>query len=294
MYRFLILLCSLVPVLGIAQEQDSLSPHTRTPIIRYKTTALSLPYRMVRDEGHTPLLHRGTTIQIAAYNERFRKKSVTKLEFLLNFGILKTNKNKVSAVTSATALYMEVNYHYMRPVLKLFHGKGDWYVGGIFTNTFDGRLYSFLPNNSFGYEFSNALNPATHLTYNFTFGPRQRAYQAGFKMDMALLAHVIRPNFIGMEPSETYMGDQINALAVFTKGNRLALPHQYFRINTTLYLDRHVLGSPHKYRFFYAWGLHVTKIPQSNPLYTAYHSLGVASMIYTEKFKKVKAPKSIR
>jgi hypothetical protein len=288
MRQLLLIAIGLFPLFSIAQEKDSSSIMTfPSPTkIRYKATSLSAPYRMIRDEGHTPLFHNGPTFQVAAYNERWRTKSITKFEMVIGLGSLKTNKKKRDVVTKAPSLIMEVNYHYMVPVKKLFKDKGDLYLGGIFTNTLDGRLYLFLPNNSFGYEFSNVINPAAHLSYNFNLGKNNRRYQTGFKLNFALLAHVIRPNYIGMEPSETYLGEKIKPLSIFTHGNRVVLPNRFIRINTELYLDRFQKSDNDKFRIFYGWGMHITKLPKSNPLYSIYHSIGVVSMIYSEKKKK--------
>ncbi|HSZ24177.1 MAG TPA: hypothetical protein VK766_00580, partial [Cytophagaceae bacterium] len=288
---FFLLLC-LVPALVFAQGQDSLAfsnvpnPVTKTKI-RYKSIVISLPYRKIRDDGQSPLLYRGPTLQVAAYNERWRKKSITKFEMVLGVGSIQTNKNTVTSVTNAPVLTMEINYHYFRPFMKILKGRGDWYLGGILTNTFDGRYYAFIPNNSFGYEFSNALNPATNFTYNFKNGHLERKYQVGFKLNFALLAQVIRPNYIGMEPSQTYIGDKIRPLDILTHGNTLALPNHFFRINTEIYLDRFNVTNNDKFRIFYGWGIHVTNLPQSNPLYYAYQTIGVVSMLYSEKTKKI-------
>jgi hypothetical protein len=293
-FTFLFFVVLFTPVILYAQMEDSLklindtikiSPNYvkfRQPKIRYKTTLSSIPYLMVRDEGHSPLLHKGSTFRFAKYNERWRKKSVTKLELAFGIGWLRSSK-KNNVYSTVNSLIMEVNYYYMVPITKLFKGRGDWYAGGILTNTFDGRLYSFLPNNAFGYEFSNVINPATHITYNFKIGKYVRKYQAGFKLNFALLAHVVRPNYIGMEPAETYMQESINPFAVLTHGNKIALPNRFFRINTEIYLDRFFIKNNDKLRIIYGWGVHVTKLPDSNPLYTAYHSIGVASMLYSEK-----------
>lgn len=285
----------LFPLLSVAQETDTSKSVTATPPplsyktkIRYKSTVISMPFRVIRDEGHSPLFYKGPTFQVAAYNERWRPKAYTKFEMVLGIGFLESPKKGRSTVSTATALNMEINYHYMIPVGKIFKGKGDWYLGGIFTNTFDGRLYPFLPNNSFGYEFSNVLNPATHFTYNFNLGKHERRYQAGFKLNFALLAHVIRPNYIAMEPYETYMGENINSLAIFTNGNKIALPNRFLRINTEIYLDRFKKTSNDKYRFFYGWGFHVTKLKDSNPLYSFQHNLGAVIMLYSEKTQKLK------
>ncbi len=306
MKKLLFVLLGLSPLFLEAQPKDStqtekgitttVTPailHVTDPKVKYKSTVVSMPYRYVRDDGHSPLTHRGPSFQIAKYNERWRTKAgivrcITKYEMVLGIGSLKTNKNKVNTVTSAPALLMEVNYHYMRPVSSLFKGKGNWYLGGIFTNTFDGRLYGFLPNNSFGYEFSNVLNPATELTYAFALGKNERKYQAGVKLNFALLAHVLRPNYIGMEPPETYNDEKIRVGAIFTNGNRIVLPNRFIRVNTEVYLDRFKKVSNDKFRIFYGWGLHITNLPQSNPLYTAYHSIGIVTMLYSEKARKSK------
>jgi hypothetical protein len=292
------LMISLVPLLLSAQEQDSLktdterydrfSPGKTITKIKYKSTVLSIPYKKIRDEGQSPLTYGGPTFQIAKYNERWRANSITKFEMVLGIGLLKTNKHHVSIVTKAPVLNMEVNYHYMRPVMKILKGKGDWYLGGILTNTFDGRLYYALGNNSFGYEFSNALNPATHFTYNFKQGHLERNYQVGFKLNFSLLAHVIRPNYIGMEPDQAYGGEKLKPLAVLTHGNKIALPNHFLRINTEIYLDRFNVGNKDKFRIFYGWGLHVTTLPESNPLVYVQHTIGVVTMLYSEKVKKSK------
>ncbi|HVD98788.1 MAG TPA: hypothetical protein VNB90_11345 [Cytophagaceae bacterium] len=276
---------SLLAAQLVAQPADSIS--TPYPRIKYKSTVVSAPYREVRDEGHSPLFYKGPTFQVAKYNERWRKKSMTKFEMAFGGGIFQTSKRQVSAVTRGYLLNMEINYHYMVPIKKIFKGNGNWYLGGIFTNNFDGRLYPFLPNNSFGYEFSNALNPATHFTYNFCKGKNARNYQAGFKLNFALLAHVIRPNYIGMEPYQAYNDDKIHPMAIFTHNNKIALPNHFMRINTELYLDRSKKNSKDKIRFFYGWGLHVTKLPQSNPLYYISHSIGFVTMLYSEKPARV-------
>lgn len=290
----ILFLCLFVWSLQVlAQGQDSLTATLSDPKIKYKAAAVCMNYRAVRDEGHSPLFHRGTTLQLLTYHERWRTKNniptcITKLEFVAGLGMLKTNKNNVSVVTSVTALNMEVNYHCMFPLRTILNGKGNCYLGGIFTNTFDGRLYTFLPNNSFGYEFSNVLNPATHINYNFSLGKNKRNYEAGFKLNVALLAHVIRPNYIGMEPQEVYSEEDIRILPLFTKGNQIALPNRFLRINTEIYLDRFYKSNKNKFRFFYGWGFHITKLPQSNALYSFQHTLGVVRMLYSEKPKKVR------
>ncbi len=309
MHKLLFVLLGFIPLFSMAQNQVDSStnepaeqtvrrPEARIANSRYKSTVVSMPYRYVRDEGHSPLFHRGPSLQIAAYNERWRTKKgylfsdkythYTKFEMVLGLGYLKTNKNNVNAVTGAPILNMEINYHYMRFIKKILNERIDWYLGGIFTNTFDGRLYTFLPNNSFGYEFSNVLNPATHFAYDFNKGRHLRHYQAGFKLNFALLAHVIRPNYIGMEPPQTYMGEDINSLAIFTHGNTIALPNRFIRVNTELYLDRFNFSNNNKFRLFYGWGLHITKLTNSNPLYSIYHSIGVVTMIHAEKKQKRK------
>ncbi len=302
MRKLLFFIICFVPLHNYAQDKDSLildgeyqrfKPNAKPEVIKYKSTVVSIPYREFRDEGHSPLLHNGFTFQIAKYNERWRKKSVTKFEMVLGIGLLHSNKHKLDAYTKASCLNLEINYHYMIPVKKIFKGKGDLYLGGVFTNAFDGRLYSFLPNNSFGYEFSNVINPASHLTYNFKLGKAERKYQAGFKFNFALLAHVIRPNYIGMEPPQTYMSEKIKPFAMLTHGNKIALPNHFFRINTEVYFDRFKIGNNDKIRIFYGWGVHVTKLPQSNPLYSAYHSIGFVSMLYSQKSKKIRRSKKV-
>ena len=301
MNRIIFFLILLFPGLVDAQTKDSSGNYVASKIIdfsktkvKYKSTVVSVPYREVRDEGQSPLLYRGPTLQVAKYNERWRKKSMTKFEMVLGGGLIQTNKHRVDAQTKGALLNMEVNYHYMVPFKKILKGRGDWYLGAILTNTFDGRLYSALINNSFGYEFSNAINPATHFTYNFKMGQQNRAYQAGFKLNFSLLAHVIRPNFIGMEPAETYMDENIHPFAIFTHDNRIALPNHFFRINTEVYFDRFKIGNNDKIRIFYGWGLHVTTLSQSNPLYAAYHNIGFVSMLYSEKSKKEKRAKNLK
>ncbi len=297
MKKTFFLLLFLAPFLAFGQEQGTDSTDTPPPQlssnskINYRSIVLSSPYRIIRDEGHSPLFHRGPTIQIAAYSEQWRIRNgqsryMSKFEMVIGYGNLRTNKRKVHALSKVPALNMEINYHYMRPVAKILNGRGDWYLGGIFTNTFDGRLYMFLPNNSFGYEFSNVLNPATHLACNFTLGKNRRHYQTGFKLNFALLAHVIRPNYIGMEPAQTYMGEDINVLSVFTSNNKIVLPNRFIRVNTEIYLDRFKRNDQDKFRFFYGWGMHITRLPESNPLYSIHHTIGVVSMLYTEKNKK--------
>jgi len=275
-------------MLSSAQNVDSIpkSENSQKVIVKYKCNVYSIVHRTFRDEGHSPLLHRGPSIQLGKYNERYRKNAITKLEFILGVGNLKTNKKNVNVITKAPHLFLEINYHYLYKIKSVFNNKGELYLGGIFSNTFDGRYYYFLPNNAFGYEFSNVINPATHLTYNFSTGKYGRNLQAGFKLNFALLAHVIRPNYIGMEPPEAYMEEKINALALLTHGNKIALPNQFFRLNTELYLDRFKLKSNDKIRIFYGWGIHYTNLPNSNPLITAYHTFGVVSMLYSEKTKK--------
>ncbi|HWZ21893.1 MAG TPA: hypothetical protein VNW06_04525 [Cytophagaceae bacterium] len=297
MRKLLFFLVCFIPLLSLAQVEDSLKVISNTaakqlPKIRYKSTVVSLFYREFRDEGFSPLLYRGPSFQVAKYNERWRKKSITKFEMVIGGGEIQPNKNYVNTLSKVSSLNMEINYHYMFPVKKLFKNKGNWYLGGILTNTFDGRLYLFLPNNSFGYEFSNAINPATHFSYDFKMGQSQRKFQAGFKLNFALLAQVVRPNYIGMEPYQTYNGENIKPLAVLTHGNKIALPNHFFRINTEVYFDRFKIGNNDKIRIFYGWGVHVTKLPQSNPLYSAYHTIGVVSMLYSEKNKKVRKVKS--
>lgn len=262
--------------------------------IRYKSVSISSPYKVIRDEGQSPLIHKGYTAQIAAYNERWRKKNYTKFEMVTGFGILQTNKKEVWLVTKAYALNLEINYHYLFPVRKFLKEKGNWYVGGIFTNNFDGRIYPVLTNNSFGYEFSNVLNPATHFTYNFNAGCNKRKYESGFKLNFALLAHVIRPNYIGMEPNQTYSGAKINPLALFTHGNKIALPNRFLRINTEIYLDRFKKSNNDKLRVFYGWSMHITNLTNSNPLYYVSHTLGIVSMIYSEKQKKRFKPRTTK
>jgi hypothetical protein len=300
MRTLLFLLLFIAPLLSFSQALDSTIVDTSRIEdnfkIRYKSTVISIPYRKVRDEGHSPLTHRGPSFQIAAYNERWRTRngintSITKFEMVLGVGIIKTSRHKVNSVTSAPTLYMEVNYHYMRPVRNIFGDRGKWYIGAILTNTFDGRYYTFLPNNSFGYEFSNVINPATQFTYNFDYGKAKRSYQAGFKMNFALLAHVVRPNYIGMEPAETYMDEKIKPFAIFTHGNQIVLPNRFFRINTEIYLDRFKKTGHDKFRIFYGWGLHVTKLQHSNPLYVASHTVGIVSMLYQEKKRKNRVSK---
>jgi hypothetical protein len=291
MHRLLFFIVCFVPLLSFAQAEDSLksisnSTSKQLPKIRYKSTVVGILYREFRDEGFSPLLYRGPSFQVAKYNERWRAKSITKFEMVIGGGFIQPNKNVVDSRTKASSLNMEINYHYMVPVKKLFKGKGNWYLGGILTNTFDGRLYLFLPNNSFGYAFSNAINPATHFSYNFKMGQSERKFQAGFKLNFALLAQVVRPNFIGMEPYQTYNGATIKPLAVFTHGNKIALPNHFFRINTEIYFDRFKIGNNDKIRIFYGWGVNVIKLPNSNPLYSAYHTIGVVSMLYSEKNKK--------
>jgi hypothetical protein len=295
MRKLFFLIISLVPLLSSAQKQDSLKlvtgelenrfrPKLQSKI-KYKSTVISMPYREVRDECQSPLTYSGPTLQVAKYNERWRAKSITKFEMVLGAGLLKTNKHNVSQVTQAPVLNMEVNYHYMRPVMKILKGKGDWYLGGILTNTFDGRYYYALENNSFGYEFSNALNPSTHFTYNFKQGHLDRKYQVGFKLNFALLAQVIRPNYIGMEPDQTYTGEKIKPLAIFTHNNAIAFPNHFFRINTEIYLDRFNIGNNDKFRIFYGWSLHATTLQQSQPLVYVSHTIGVVAMLYSEKVK---------
>lgn len=289
MRRLVFFIVYFLPLLAFAQvENSSITSSIQLPKVRYKSTVVSLFYREFRDEGFSPLLYRGPSFQVAKYNERWRAKSVTKFEMVVGGGIIQTNKHYVDSRTRARNLNMEINYHYMVPVKKLFKNKVNWYLGGILTNTFDGRLYLFLPNNSFGYMFSNAINPATHLSYDFKIGHSERKYQAGFKLNFALLAQVIRPNYIGMEPYQTYNGENIKPLAVLTHGNTIALPNHFFRINTEVYFDRFKIGNNDKIRIFYGWGVQVTKLPQSNPLYSAYHTIGFVSMLYSEKSRKAK------
>ncbi len=292
MRRLVFFIVYFLPLLAFAQgEKFSITSSTQLPKVRYKSTVVSLFYREFRDEGFSPLLYRGPSFQVAKYNERWRAKSVTKFEMVVGGGIIQTNKHYVDSRTRVRNLNMEINYHYMVPVKKLFKNKVNWYLGGILTNTFDGRLYLFLPNNSFGYMFSNAINPATHLSYDFKIGQSERKYQAGFKLNFALLAQVIRPNYIGMEPYQTYNGENIKPLAVLTHGNTIALPNHFFRINTEVYFDRFKIGNSDKIRIFYGWGVQVTKLPQSNPLYSAYHTIGFVSMLYSEKSRKAKKGK---
>jgi hypothetical protein len=101
-----------------------------------------------------------------------------------------------------------------------------------------------------------------------------------------LLAHVIRPNYIGMEPQQVYMEEDITILPLFTENNKIALPNRFIRINTEIYLDRFQKNNNNKYRFFYGWGFHITNLTDSNPLYSFNHTLGVIRMLYSEKPKK--------
>ena len=103
------------------------------------------------------------------------------------------------------------------------------------------------------------------------------------------MAHVVRPNFIGMEPAETYMDENIKPLAILTHGNKIVLPNRFFRINTEFYLDRFKKSTNDKFRFYYGWGLHFTRLPSSNPLYVATHTIGFVRMLYSkkEKIKKI-------
>ncbi len=300
-YLYFVFLLISIPCfsqLGDSIQVNTTSSPLSTPkiITKYKSTSISLPYRSVRDEGQSPLTYKRLTYQLSVYNERLREKSITKLEFTAGLGFLRTNKNEVSVITSAPMLMLEINYQYLQYIKSIFNNKGALYIGGILSNTLDGRLYTSLQNNSFGYEFSNVLNPATQLYYTFTLGEYRRKYQLGFKGSAALLAHVIRPNFIGMEPVQAYEGESISVGALFIHNNKIAFPNRFFRLNTEIYFDRFQLSNDTKIRLFYSWGFHSTKLIQSNNLYASFHSLGITSMIYSSKsrhsiFKRKITPK---
>jgi hypothetical protein len=278
-YFFIALALSVITIGSFGQADSSEALRIKK---RYASAEISFPYLKVRDMGFSPLLYKGITTQLYLYNEKVKDNSWSRLEIGLNGGVIAASKKQVIIRYSSQAFKLDVNYHYLVNAGKI-KNKIQCYIGGLLTNTIEGRLYLFLPNNSFGYEFSNAISPEALFINNYTLGKRKRSYETGFRINVAALAHVVRPNYIDMEPYQTYNGETINGLAIFTHGNTIALPNRFFRINSELYLDRSGVKNNNKTRIFYRWGVHIVNLTTTDPLYYAYHSLGVTRMLYSEK-----------
>ncbi|MCS6824451.1 MAG: hypothetical protein NZ529_09160 [Cytophagaceae bacterium] len=240
-------------------------------------------YLKTRDDGHSPLLYRGLTPQIIFRNQKIYDKYLTRIVYGGYLSNLSSRKNKVKYTNEITASKLELNYLYARKI-NAFNNIAECWLGGLMTNTADMRFYSFLPNNSFAYQFSNAINASALFMRSFYAGIRKRPYKIGFEMDIAILAHVLRPSYIGLAPAEVYAKQDINIVALFVNGNKIALPDKFFRIQTETYIDRFFLKTPNlNYRLSYKWALMVDRV--SNVFYSAYHGISFTRILHKEKIK---------
>ncbi len=161
---------------------------------KYFFIGLGLPFYKIRDQAHSPLIYRGTQIQLRVGMEDVNREYVARAALVYSIGLIKPGGKPKPKNTLSVAESQKVQF-----ILGFYKNVGTgidraphYYLGGAITAYVDVRSYNLPSNNLIGLDVNGALNAGGFFRNNLN-----NKWKANYEFFTPLLTYGIRPNYIG-------------------------------------------------------------------------------------------------
>ena len=241
----------------------------------YFFIGFNLPILKVRDLGHSPQLYQGLVPTLSVGYQQIEKDYVSRLSFSFSFsagpfGTIapKTRPKPQKQMSSASVNVFQLSGGVYKRVGDYDTEGWNRYVGGVFTFTFDTRLYNLPSNNLFGYQCNTSLNVG-----GFVEKKVNNAWRFNYEAFTPVVSYALRPNHVGMIPLST--GDFSDGAKRFIKSGKVLTVNKLFRFYNRFSFDKQI--NDHRQRqFSYTWDAVVNRMSQ--PLHSITGGLGTESL----------------
>ena len=241
---------------------------TSPPRQVYFFLGVGFPIVKVRDLAHSPLKYHAWTPTLRLGHEDINGDYVSRVTLSAGFGG-GTTRAKPKAEQNQSAFdvsYFQVNFTYYR-LAGTFNTEGwNRYLGGALTFTVDMRNYNLPSNNLTGYQVNGSLNVGGFIQKKLSDD-----WRFNYEAFTPVVSYCIRPNYIGMAPSERGDFNIKNVL----KSGRMVTFNKLFRFYNRFSFDQQI-NDHRQRRLFYAWDFHNNTV--SKPLQSSSGGIGYESL----------------
>ncbi len=214
--------------------------------------SLGLTYNTVKDAGMSPVTYSGPGIAFSLGYNREREKSINRIAFTLNSGILMSKYYSDTEKGIGNLSGYNLSYIHLRRLKKIMKNRVYWYFGGKFDILANFRTNLQLGNSYSNYEAFASLAPATSLKYDFKIKKRKLYLYLG--MSLPVFSYCVRPNYISVFDFTANL-DEEDLINDFFDNGKIATINRLFRLNTNLEFAYRMRNN-NMLKFSYLWGFY--------------------------------------
>ncbi|MDN5201462.1 hypothetical protein QQ008_08820 [Fulvivirgaceae bacterium BMA10] len=197
---------------GLAQSEQEVSVGKGNPVLnRYLTSSLGSRSVRLKDDHMSPMNYFGGMITPGFGIIKERARSISRFDLLFNIGSIRSRNATELRPMRGDYFRLDIQYAYLRYIKEIGEGKYRWFVGGKFRSHANVRLNEQLDTGFITFIFTNGLSFSTALQRDFQLFNRK--FIAFYQVDIGVLSHVVRPNYLNifnyLDPENDWLEERL-------------------------------------------------------------------------------------